>query len=111
MKNTQIRALKMLLQEKEENILQLQSQLDKFQSIFSAWRPGQLSSHFSKEDDSSNIREPKKQRAQGISAEPHRDITNHHFSLYPKDERYVFSFFLVKTFSLIPIVAQDLWLN
>jgi len=81
-KDEQIRDLKTMLQQKEEEIQQLQSHLDKYQSVFSLWKPGQAVSR-----NSRTIREPRKQRAQGISAEPQEDFTDQTFPIYPKSER------------------------
>jgi hypothetical protein len=83
-KDEQIRDLKTMLQQKEEEIQQLQSHLDKYQSVFSLWKPGQAVSR-----NSRTIREPRKQRAQGISAEPQEDFTDQTFPIYPKSERSV----------------------
>ncbi|CAL1530842.1 unnamed protein product [Lymnaea stagnalis] len=56
-KDEKIKDLQRLLEEKEDKIIQLRSKLDKFQSILP-----QTHSNF--------IGGPRKQRAQGISAEP-----------------------------------------
>ncbi|KAK3774760.1 hypothetical protein RRG08_019624 [Elysia crispata] len=64
LKDEQIMQLQKLLEEKEENIMQLRSKLDKFQSVLP-----QTQNNFIQGG-------PRKQRAQGISAEP-QVLRNH----------------------------------
>lgn len=58
--NEKIRHLESLLNDRDEEILQLKSQLDKFQSVF----------HYGVSSPLTRAAVPRKQRAQGISAEP-----------------------------------------
>lgn len=98
-RDEQIRDLQLLLQQKdaqiqhrEEEIQQLRSHLDKFQSVFPFG--GQPAAFPSFRRSQGNIREPRKVRAQGISAEPQdlrslQDISHQKFNEYPKSDRYV----------------------
>lgn len=96
-RDEQIRDLQLLLQQKdaqiqhrEEEIQQLRSHLDKFQSVFPFG--GQPAAFPSFRRSQGNIREPRKVRAQGISAEPQdlrslQDISHQKFNEYPKSDR------------------------
>lgn len=76
------------IQQREEEIQQLRSHLDKFQSVFPfGGQPAAFPSL-----RRSTIREPRKVRAQGISAEPQdlqslQDISHQKFNEYPKSDR------------------------
>ncbi|EFX84317.1 hypothetical protein DAPPUDRAFT_194528 [Daphnia pulex] len=91
-RDEEIRNLKLVLQQKEiqiqqkeEEIQQLRSHLDQFKSVL----PFSGKAHaYPREHE----REPRKVRAQGISAEPQdlkslQDISHQKFNEYPKDER------------------------
>lgn len=74
-----IRELETLLKQRDQEMLELRSQLDKLQSVF----PYQQYARGS--------RGPRKQRAQGISAEPQtssslQDLAHQTFPLYDKSE-------------------------
>ncbi|CAH2043522.1 unnamed protein product, partial [Iphiclides podalirius] len=74
-----IRELEALLKQRDQEMLELRSQLDKLQSVF----PYQQYARGS--------RGPRKQRAQGISAEPQtssslQDLTHQTFPVYDKSE-------------------------
>lgn len=74
-----IRELEALLKQRDQEMLELRSQLDKLQSVF----PYQQYARGS--------RGPRKQRAQGISAEPQnsaslQDLTHQTFPIYDKSE-------------------------
>lgn len=74
-----IRELESLLKQRDQEMLELRSQLDKLQSVF----PYQQYARGS--------RAPRKQRAQGISAEPQnssslQDLTHQTFPIYDKSE-------------------------
>lgn len=72
-KEERIRVLEETLRQRDQEILNLRSHLDKFQSVFSLQQP---------------LR-PRKQRAQGISAEPQSPSSIQDFPIFPKDDRYV----------------------
>ena len=76
-KDEKIRELQQLLEERDEKILLLKSKLDKFQSVL---------------PQAPLIMGPRKQRAQGISAEPQmlqsiNDIAKQGFRKYSKSNR------------------------
>lgn len=76
------------IQQREEEIQQLRSHLDKFQSVFPfGGQPAVFPSL-----RRSTIREPRKVRAQGISAEPQdlqtlQDLSHQQFNEYAKSDR------------------------
>lgn len=87
--NSILQLKKNQLQLREEEIQQLRSHLDKFQSVFPF---GGQPSSFSPVTRTTT-REPRKVRAQGISAEPqdlqtHHDIDQQKFKEFPKCARY-----------------------
>lgn len=96
-KDEEIRNLQKVLQQKdvtiqqrEEEIQQLRSHLDKFQSVFPF---GGIPAAFPSLRRST-IREPRKVRAQGISAEPQdlqtlTDLSHQKFNEYAKTDRLV----------------------
>lgn len=118
-KDTQIRNLESLLQVRDNEIQELRSHLDMFQSVFPFSNPvsptATLSLHhpqavpvsaFNQQPSSQNlvaksltslldgIARPRKQRAQGISAEPQslstiQELSQKKFPTYPKNDRYV----------------------
>ena len=86
-KEDHIRQLEVLLQQRDEEIQQLRSHLDKFQSVFPF---GQNMTGFPMRR--SIQRERRKHRAQGISAEPQdlhtlQDLSQQKFSEFPKSDR------------------------
>ncbi|XP_046454318.1 cGMP-dependent protein kinase, isozyme 2 forms cD4/T1/T3A/T3B-like isoform X4 [Daphnia pulex] len=104
-RDEEIRNLKLVLQQKEiqiqqkeEEIQQLRSHLDQFKSVlpFSgkahAYPVRRSTIREPCEHEREHEREPRKVRAQGISAEPQdlkslQDISHQKFNEYPKDER------------------------
>ncbi|GBP50006.1 cGMP-dependent protein kinase 1 [Eumeta japonica] len=75
-----IRELEALLKQRDQEMLELRSQLDKLQSVF----PYQQYA-------TGRVRSPRKQRAQGISAEPQtsaslQDLAHQTFPTYDKNE-------------------------
>lgn len=106
-RDEEIRNLKLVLQQKEiqiqqkeEEIQQLRSHLDQFKSVlpFSgkahAYPVRRSTIREPCEHEREHEREPRKVRAQGISAEPQdlkslQDISHQKFNEYPKDERWV----------------------
>lgn len=76
-KDEKIKDLQRKLQERDEIITQLRSQLDKYQSVI----PQSLKA----------TARPRKQRAQGISAEPHsaKDLVKTSNKKHSKTDRYV----------------------
>lgn len=74
-----IRELEALLKQRDQEMLELRSQLDKLQSVFPYQQYGRVN------------RAPRKQRAQGISAEPQtssslQDLHNQTFPTYDKSD-------------------------
>ncbi len=97
-KDTKIRDLEEQLQLRNEEITELRSQLDKFQSVFPFSNPVSptLNHHYGNCNNNnhfgitnSNFGRPRKQRAQGISAEPQtiHDLSQKKFPTYPKNDR------------------------
>jgi len=87
-KDDQIHHLQVLLQKRDDEIQQLRSQLDKFKSVF----PFNQNPMTGFPMRSSFIRERRKHRAQGISAEPQDlqtllELGQQKFSEYPKSDR------------------------
>lgn len=77
--NELIRSLKLMILEKDQEIQSLRSQLDQYKSILIP---------YSKQSQTGR----RKQRAQGISAEPQnlrtiQELTQQKFTLYPKSTR------------------------
>nr|CAD7434203.1 unnamed protein product [Timema monikensis] len=90
-KDERIAELEKELRRREEEILELRSQLDKFQSVF----PYHMSPTHKNNHINNNINQlrPRKQRAQGISAEPQtlstiQELSQQTFPTYPKNDRY-----------------------
>lgn len=88
--NSFLQLKKNQLQQREEEIQQLRSHLDKFQSVLPF---GGQSTNFTSVTRTTT-REPRKVRAQGISAEPQslqttQDINHRKFKDYPKCPRYI----------------------
>lgn len=86
-KEEKINDLTKLLNERDYEIINLRSQLDKFQSVLSLCNPASPK-HIVL---SNNVRRPRKQRA-GISAEPQSEasileLSKQTFPTYNKDER------------------------
>jgi cGMP-dependent protein kinase len=84
-RDEEIRRLKILLREKEDEIVQLRSQLDKYQSVMAL--VGSVSGHV----NASFKNRPRKQRAAGISAEPQnlrtiQELIQTRFPEYPKSD-------------------------
>ncbi|KAL0274712.1 UNVERIFIED_CONTAM: hypothetical protein PYX00_002775 [Menopon gallinae] len=85
-KDEKIRELEAQLSLRDKEILELRSQLDKFQSVFPY--------HRGPHNSLGNSHQPRarKQRAQGISAEPQNLSTIqelNQFPTFPKNDRYV----------------------
>lgn len=83
-RDVRITDLEQQLRRKEEEMAELKSHLDKFQSVFP----------FSRGRKSKAPQGPQRQRAQGISAEPQsessiRELMNITFAKYDKEERWV----------------------
>lgn len=85
-KDEQIRELQAKLRQREEEIGQLKSHLDKFQSVFYLNSPSKIGLN-------NNVGPPRarKQRAQGISAEPQsaasiQELSRQTFQTYDKNE-------------------------
>lgn len=78
-KDAEIRTLQLTLRQKDEEIQQLHSQLDKYQSVFPSWKPNMT--------NMTDNPMPRKQRAQGISAEPQVDLSNLTFIHHAKTDR------------------------
>ena len=78
-KDEKIKELQRQLIEKDEHLTELRSQLDKYQSVFGLT--------FKQANNG-----PRKQRAQGISAEPQRyqNLSNQNFKKHSKSSRYVY---------------------
>lgn len=99
-KQGKIRELEKLLQARNDEIAELRSQLDKFQSVFPFSNPVSPTlthhhyanctnnNHFAISNSNFEGR-PRKQRAQGISAEPQtiHDLSQRKFPTYPKNDR------------------------
>ncbi|XP_075210821.1 uncharacterized protein LOC142318160 isoform X2 [Lycorma delicatula] len=81
-----ISELEAQLRHRDEEILELRSHLDKFQSVFPfSMSPNHNNNHLN------GIARPRKQRAQGISAEPQMLSTIQElnkFPTVPKNDRY-----------------------
>lgn len=77
-KDEKIKELQRQLIEKDERLQALRSQLDKYQSVFGL--------------TFKQANGPRKQRAQGISAEPQRyqNLANQEFKKHSKSSRYVY---------------------
>lgn len=97
-KDNKIRELEKQLQLQNDEITELRSQLDKFQSVFPFSNPVSptLNHHYTNCNNNnhfaipnSNFGRPRKQRAQGISAEPQtiHDLSQKKFPTYPKNDR------------------------
>lgn len=97
-KEFKIRELEKQLQLRNEEITELRSQLDKFQSVFPFSNPVSptLNHHYANCNNNNHFKisdtgfgRPRKQRAQGISAEPQtiHDLSQKKFPTYPKNER------------------------
>uniref|UniRef100_T1HRY5 PKcGMP_CC domain-containing protein n=1 Tax=Rhodnius prolixus TaxID=13249 RepID=T1HRY5_RHOPR len=95
-----VRLLEAELKKKDEEILELKSHLDKFQSVF----PFHMSSPTTQTNNNNNnnnnsyynkgevVSRPRKQRAQGISAEPQdittiQELANQKFPVISKNDR------------------------
>ena len=97
LKEKKIRELEELLNRRDVEITELRSQLDKFQSVFPFSNPVSPTSnhHYGSVNNnnfsvaSNRFGRPRKQRAQGISAEPQtvQDLSQKKFPTYPKNER------------------------
>ena len=97
LKERRIHELEEQLKIRNGEITELRSQLDKFQSVFPFSNPvsptsnhhyGSINNnHFSITNN--NFGRPRKQRAQGISAEPQtiHDLSQKKFPTYPKNDR------------------------
>lgn len=102
-KDERIRELEHKLRSREDEIVQLKSQLDKFQSVFpfSIHATGKLGLN-------NNVGpRPRKQRAQGISAEPQsaasiQELSRQTFQTYDKNERLVNSYW----FNFLLLIIQ-----
>lgn len=87
-KDEQIRELETKLRLREEEIVQLKSHLDKFQSVFYLNTTGKLGLN----NNVGPTNRPRKQRAQGISAEPQsaasiQELSRQTFQTFDKNER------------------------
>lgn len=88
-KDEKIRELEAQLQMREKEILELRSHLDKFQSVF----PYHVaSSHHLNTLNNNHQPRARKQRAQGISAEPQslstiQELSQQQFPTFPKNDR------------------------
>ncbi|KAL1464375.1 hypothetical protein WDU94_004026 [Cyamophila willieti] len=85
-KETKVHELEEKVRVQNEEILQLRSQLDKFQSVFPYHNP-HLNNNIN-----INLARPRKQRAQGISAEPQslislQEINQQTLPSYPKKDK------------------------
>lgn len=121
-KDMKIRNLELLLQDRNNEIQELRSHLDMFQSVFPFSNPvsptATMSLHhaqvvpvtFHQPPPNQNlvaksltslldgIARPRKQRAQGISAEPQslstiQELSQKKFPTYPKNDRYVITMY------------------
>ena len=87
-RDERIAQLEGLLNRKEQDIIELKSQLDKYQSVFSFQTMG---------NSKKNMTSRRKQRAQGISAEPQNfrtiqdlsSLSQQKFPEFPKNDRLV----------------------
>ena len=87
-RDERIAQLEGLLNRKEQDIIELKSQLDKYQSVFSFQTMG---------NSKKNMNSRRKQRAQGISAEPQNfrtiqdlsSLSQQKFPEFPKNDRSV----------------------
>lgn len=107
-KESKIRELEEQLRLRNNEISELRSQLDKFQSVFPFSNPVSptLNHHYANNNNNNNhftisnnnFGRPRKQRAQGISAEPQtiHDLSQKKFPTYPKDDRYVLFYYFDK---------------
>uniref|UniRef100_A0A1B6EZI2 cGMP-dependent protein kinase n=2 Tax=Cuerna arida TaxID=1464854 RepID=A0A1B6EZI2_9HEMI len=89
-KEARIRELETQLRQRDEEICDLRSHLDKFQSVF----PFHIhnNNHLTSVATDNSIVRPKKQRAQGISAEPQslvsiQELSQQKFNTFPKNDR------------------------
>ncbi|XP_046673108.1 cGMP-dependent protein kinase, isozyme 2 forms cD4/T1/T3A/T3B isoform X3 [Homalodisca vitripennis] len=89
-KEARIRELETQLRQRDEEICDLRSHLDKFQSVF----PFHIhnNNHLTSVATDNSIARPKKQRAQGISAEPQslvsiQELSQQKFNTFPKNDR------------------------
>ncbi|XP_054267615.1 cGMP-dependent protein kinase, isozyme 2 forms cD4/T1/T3A/T3B isoform X3 [Macrosteles quadrilineatus] len=83
-REARIRELEAQLRQRDEEICNLRSHLDKFQSVFPF--------HVNNNHLDNGIIRPKKQRAQGISAEPQslisiQELSQQKFNTFPKSDR------------------------
>lgn len=104
-KESKIRDLEEQLRLRNDEISELRSQLDKFQSVFPFSNPVSptLNHHYANNNNNNNhftisnnnFVRPRKQRAQGISAEPQtiHDLSQKKFPTYPKNDRYVLFYY------------------
>lgn len=102
-RDVRISDLELQLRRKEEEMAELKSHLDKFQSVFP----------FSRGRKSKAPQGPQRQRAQGISAEPQsessiRELMNITFAKYDKDERWVIYYYCVYFIDITTHVGYDL---
>lgn len=97
-KDIRIKELEEQLRLRSDEITELRSQLDKFQSVFPFSNPVSptLNHHYANCNNTTHFKisdtafgRPRKQRAQGISAEPQtiHDLSQKKFHSYPKNER------------------------
>jgi hypothetical protein len=87
-KESKIRELEEKVKVQNEEIVQLRSHLDKFQSVFPYHNPVSPT-HM---NNNINLARPRKQRAQGISAEPQslisiQELNQQTLPSYPKKDR------------------------
>jgi len=89
-RESRIRELEAQLRQRDEEICDLRSHLDKFQSVF----PFHIhnNNHLNSVATDNGIARPKKQRAQGISAEPQslvsiQELSQQKFNTFPKNDR------------------------
>lgn len=92
-KEAKIRELEEKVRLQNEEIVQLRSHLDKFQSVFPYHNPVSPNPR----NNNINLARPRKQRAQGISAEPQSQISIQELSQqtlpsYPKKDRWAHLF-------------------
>lgn len=87
-KEARIRELESQVRQRDDEICDLRSHLDKFQSVF----PFHIhnNNHLNSHDHGSS--RPRKQRAQGISAEPQslvsiQELSQQKFNTFPKNDR------------------------
>lgn len=89
-REARIRELEAQLRRRDEEICELRSHLDKFQSVFPFHI--QNNNHLSSGITDNGVARPRKQRAQGISAEPQslvsiQELSQQKFNTFPKNDR------------------------